>query len=64
VNNISLELVSSWYSEVASFLSSADTLNQARGTALKAMEASNNPPLILVAKLEKLKDAAANTARK
>lgn len=64
MNNISLELVSSWYSEVASFLSSADTLNQARGTALRAMEASNNPPLILVAKLEKLKDAGANTAHK
>jgi hypothetical protein len=64
LNNISLELVSSWYSDVAAFLSSADILNHARSTALKAMEASNNPPLIVVAKLEKLKDAAANTAHK
>jgi hypothetical protein len=57
LNNISLELISSWYSEVAGFLSSADVLNHARGVALRAMEASDTPALMLVAKLERLRDA-------
>jgi hypothetical protein len=58
LNNISLELVSSWYSEVASFLSSAEVLNHARGVALRAMEASDTPALMLVAKLERLHDTS------
>ncbi len=58
LNNISVELVSSWYSEVTSFLSSAEVLNHARGVALRAMEASDTPALMLVAKMERLKDAS------
>jgi hypothetical protein len=54
LNNISLELISPWYSEVASFLSSAEGGNHARGAALRAMEASDSPALRLVAKLERL----------
>lgn len=57
LNNISLELISSWYSEVASFLSSAGA-NHARGAALRAMEASETPALMLVAKLERLHDTS------
>jgi hypothetical protein len=64
LNNISLELISSWYSEVTSFLSSAEVLNHARGVALRAMEASDTPALMLVAKMERLKDASAKPASK
>jgi hypothetical protein len=63
VNNISPELISSWYSEVESFLSSAEVLNHARGVALRAMEASDTPALMLVAKLERL-HGTSETARR
>ncbi len=64
LNTISLERISSWYSEVTSFLSAADVLNHARGVALRAMEASDTPLLMLVAKMERLKDASAKPAPK
>jgi hypothetical protein len=64
LDTISLERISSWYSEVTSFLSAADVLNHARGVALRAMEASDTPLLMLVAKMERLKDASAKPAPK
>jgi hypothetical protein len=52
LNNISLELISPWYREVESFLSSAEAY--ARSAALRAMVASDSPMLMLVAKLERI----------
>jgi hypothetical protein len=58
VNNVTVDQISTWYSEVASFLKSADTLNHARGAVLRALLASDAPELELVAKLERLRETS------
>jgi hypothetical protein len=58
LNDITLDQISTWYREVASFLRSADTLNHARGTVLRALLASDAPELVLVAKLERLQETS------